>query len=80
MSEVWYLSNAHCCRAIRYLERLMEEGVVVENCSGSPNLLELWSVALEATIDENESSPIGPDPYRVVQFLRTLQLRERSER
>ena len=76
MGEVWYLSGAHCCRAIRLLEKWMEEGWVPDD-HGSPNLLEMWSEALEATIDPNEESPLGPDPYRVIQYLRTRQLQER---
>jgi hypothetical protein len=77
MVDVWYLSAAHCCRAIRLMERWIDEGWVPDD-HGSPNLLEMWSEALEETLDENEASPIGPDPYRVVQLLRTLQLQERS--
>jgi hypothetical protein len=57
----WYVSDVHCRRAIGYLgAKLAEEGHLVSGFE-QPLLLEFWGEALEATMDVDEASPIGPE-------------------
>lgn len=56
----WYVSDVHCIRAIGYLgAKLAEDGYIPIDFE-QPLLLKMWGDALQATMNWNERSPIGP--------------------
>lgn len=54
-SDGWYVSDAHCRRALGYLSYAIPELRAVE----IPTIAEEWANALEKTIDPEEASPIN---------------------
>lgn len=58
----WYISDTHARRAIGYLAGSVPELASVD----VPRLAEEWAKAIQATLDWNEMSPIGPEAGRRV--------------